>query len=210
MKLLVALPALAAALNAAAQAPAPGAIPTPVHDWGCEVLLCLADPRGPTTESQCVDPIRRLWRHLARGGSFPSCRMAQGPHGKSYAAERTDPYQPCPDGTATVPYGQRVELTNAMPTPTAPPLPSGQPSPYSAATPGTTYFGIGDGAGQSPQDSPMPKLCAAGWQGQRRDAEGDNDSWVNRYDTLYVAPPQSSGRAIDVFIDDKLWQTVRW
>ena len=42
-------------------------------DWGCEVLLCLSNPGGPTEFSECRPPIERLWRHLAKGRSFPSC-----------------------------------------------------------------------------------------------------------------------------------------
>lgn len=44
--------------------------------WGCEVLLCLSNPGGPTQYSACQPPIERLWRVLERGGSFPSCSEA--------------------------------------------------------------------------------------------------------------------------------------
>ena len=44
-------------------------------DWGCQVLLCLADPRGPETEAECVPPIEKLWSELAKGHGFPSCDM---------------------------------------------------------------------------------------------------------------------------------------
>jgi len=42
-------------------------------DWGCQVLLCLADPRGPETESACVPPIEKLWSELRHGHAFPTC-----------------------------------------------------------------------------------------------------------------------------------------
>ena len=42
-------------------------------DWGCEVLLCLANPNGPTAVSECKPPIRKLWKHLAKGRPFPTC-----------------------------------------------------------------------------------------------------------------------------------------
>ncbi len=42
-------------------------------DWGCEVLLCLSNPGGATEYSECRPPIERLWKHLARGRSFPIC-----------------------------------------------------------------------------------------------------------------------------------------
>lgn len=41
--------------------------------WGCQVLLCLADPRGPEKEAQCVPPIEKLWTALRHGNPFPSC-----------------------------------------------------------------------------------------------------------------------------------------
>ncbi len=46
--------------------------------WGCTCILCLADPRGPTTEAACRPPIYALWRHLAKGKPFPPCRTVVG------------------------------------------------------------------------------------------------------------------------------------
>jgi hypothetical protein len=42
-------------------------------DWGCEVVLCLSNPGGPTQYAECRDPIQKLWRELAKGHSFPTC-----------------------------------------------------------------------------------------------------------------------------------------
>ncbi|WP_331375375.1 hypothetical protein [Sinorhizobium chiapasense] len=42
-------------------------------DWGCEVILCLSNPGGPTEFAQCRPPVERLWRELAKGHSFPTC-----------------------------------------------------------------------------------------------------------------------------------------
>jgi hypothetical protein len=44
-------------------------------DWGCQVMLCLADPRGSETEPTCVPPIEKLWSELRKGHAFPSCDM---------------------------------------------------------------------------------------------------------------------------------------
>lgn len=51
--------------------------PSPVFadDWGCQVLLCLADPRGPETESECKPPIEKLWNALEHGKPFPTCDL---------------------------------------------------------------------------------------------------------------------------------------
>ena len=42
---------------------------------GCTVLLCLAAPKWSAIP-QCVPPIRQLLHDLARGRSFPTCRMS--------------------------------------------------------------------------------------------------------------------------------------
>ncbi|MEP7453347.1 hypothetical protein [Phyllobacterium sp. SB3] len=42
-------------------------------DWGCQVILCLSNPGGPTQYGQCRPPIQKLWRELARGHAFPTC-----------------------------------------------------------------------------------------------------------------------------------------
>lgn len=45
---------------------------------GCEVLLCMANPRGPMALGECVPPIKRLFRDLARGRAFPTCSFSSG------------------------------------------------------------------------------------------------------------------------------------
>jgi hypothetical protein len=53
-------------------------------DWGCTVVLCLANPKGPTAVSECVPPIKKLWSELAKGHAFPSCDMnSSGASGNS-------------------------------------------------------------------------------------------------------------------------------
>ena len=44
---------------------------------GCLVLLCLAAPSWSSI-GQCVDPVRQVFRDLARGRPFPSCDAAGG------------------------------------------------------------------------------------------------------------------------------------
>ncbi|WP_144155279.1 hypothetical protein [Paraburkholderia sp. BCC1885] len=47
-------------------------------DWGCQVLLCLANPGGPEQYSECVPPIERLWSALRHGDAFPTCDFGTG------------------------------------------------------------------------------------------------------------------------------------
>lgn len=70
MRKLLAVSAGAAMLATLAPAPALAS------DFGCQVLLCLSNPGGPTQYSQCVPPISKLWRQLAQGKAFPSCTAA--------------------------------------------------------------------------------------------------------------------------------------
>ncbi|WP_139143925.1 hypothetical protein [Janthinobacterium sp. HH102] len=47
-------------------------------DWPCTVVLCLANPKGPTAVAECVAPIKKLFRELAKGKGFPFCDMNSG------------------------------------------------------------------------------------------------------------------------------------
>ena len=64
------------------------AAPAHAQDWGCQVLLCLANPGGPTQYAECVGPITQLWNALRRGSAFPTCSGASastsGTDGKFY------------------------------------------------------------------------------------------------------------------------------
>lgn len=61
------------ALIAASAAGSGWTSPAVASDWGCQVLLCLSNPGGPTQYGACVPPIEKLWERLALGGSFPTC-----------------------------------------------------------------------------------------------------------------------------------------
>ena len=69
-------------------------------DWGCEVALCITNPAGPMAVSECVSPIERLYRHLARGGSFPLCKSVDG-HVR-FTRYGKDHYEDCPSAAKTI------------------------------------------------------------------------------------------------------------
>ncbi len=71
------------------------AVPAKASEWGCKVLLCLASPGSPTQYSACVPPIKKLWKHLAAGRSFPSCDFVEANTSVARGYER---YLPCRDG----------------------------------------------------------------------------------------------------------------
>lgn len=72
-------------------------------NWGCQVILCLSNPGGPTQYAECRPPIEKLWRELAKGHSFPTCS------GVAFRTSRPgyEPYY-CNDGyRLTTRYGDR-------------------------------------------------------------------------------------------------------
>jgi len=72
-------------------------------DWGCQVILCLSNPGGPTQFAECRPPISKLWQALAKGASFPTCS------GVGFRASQPgyEPYS-CNDGySLTARYGDR-------------------------------------------------------------------------------------------------------
>lgn len=42
--------------------------------WPCEVVLCMANPNGPTALKECEPPIRKAWKAWSKGKSIPSCK----------------------------------------------------------------------------------------------------------------------------------------
>lgn len=70
---------------------------------GCAVLLCLAAPSWRAI-SQCVPPIKQLFRDLARGKGFPTCAMA-GP-GNSSSNEWAHAPTNCPPQYTRVKEGR--------------------------------------------------------------------------------------------------------
>ena len=41
-------------------------------DWGCTVVLCLANPAGYGAISECLEPVRKMF-DIIRSGGRPSC-----------------------------------------------------------------------------------------------------------------------------------------
>lgn len=58
--------------------PATGAGMSGDDEWACKVAMCMSNPGGPTEFAECVDPMRRLHRHLAKGRPFPVCSFLGG------------------------------------------------------------------------------------------------------------------------------------
>jgi hypothetical protein len=188
-----------ATLSTACIAPAYG------DQWGCEVLLCLSNPAGPTAVAECRPPIHRLWRHLARGHSFPSCKMAKSPNGASYARRGFSYYDPCLPETRALASGEQAARAGSART-------IGTRSFYASS--GPTYAGIGTGDGHFPNERSgglPPKVCVGNKVGVTTVSYDARSSYqVSLYDRIVTLAPQRSPRIIDVYIDDAFYQRVRW
>lgn len=166
---------------------------------GCKVLLCLANPNGPKAAAACVPTINELFDDLAHFKPFPTCSMASGPNGKSYAKQNMSYYDPCPTGTTALAQGAYAVLGS-----------QGQPA---------LYTGIGSGDGMEPGTgdnySPLPgKVCVGSKTGSTTVQTGSGDNYAtveaDIYTSVVVQDPQGSPRIIDVFIDEQLFRRVRW
>ncbi|ANM20054.1 UNVERIFIED_ORG: hypothetical protein GGI57_005630 [Rhizobium aethiopicum] len=82
------------------------------EDWGCQVILCLSNPGGPTQYGECRPPIQKLWQELAEGHAFPKCS------GVGFKSSRPgyEPYY-CDAGyRLTSDYGPRGQETTCVST----------------------------------------------------------------------------------------------
>lgn len=172
---------------------------SPASDHGCQCLLCLANPNGPRAVSECRPPIDKLFRDLSIGKPFPTCDLAQGPNGRSYAEQRTSYFDACPIGTTALAAGATAIQGTAD-------------LPYA----GPVHIGVGNGDDWSPSNegTPAAKVCVGNAVGTAGVQSGSGESFelvvVTVYDRLTVLDPYSSPRVIDVYVDDTLYRRVRW
>lgn len=177
----------------------------PLEDnWGCEVLLCLSNPKGPAAVPECRNPIDRLQQHIARGRPFPVCRMQDG-RSSAQAGTWVQPgynhYERCPAGTTALAAGQ-LAINAAGAT---------------AARP-TVYSGIGDGSELRPgfdgTNAPLPPLvCVGALQTTQSFTRLVGESYetysVGVYDRVVLRAPNASGQIYDVYIENQIWQRTR-
>lgn len=185
--LLAALPILVTGISVSQVASA--------DDWGCEVLLCLSDPRGPTTESECRPPIEKLWEHLAKGRSFPTCSLAGNASSGSgsFAKQIRDAYDPCPDGLIpTGGYIAQSDSTNPR---------DWRRLQYAASSMGKNVGFFNGNLG--------PRACVGNKLGNYTVGYSDERVTVSVFDNVVWQQPQNP-RAIDVYIDGKLHKRVRY
>ena len=98
---------LLAALISASAALAP--LSSQAEDlWGCEVLLCMANPAGPMAAAACVPPITKLYKAIFKPwpDPFPKCLQANPNGGNANRVDMTIEYfDACPAGSTALPRG---------------------------------------------------------------------------------------------------------
>lgn len=184
-------------------------------DFGCKVLLCLANPAsngGPQGVAECVAPINQLYHDLDQGRPFPTCDLADGNDGGSYARQVSDPYDPCPPPLQPATRGAYVV--------------QGRRNIGNGGNAGSGGSGgIGwDGSGQytlsgQPQISEEqsgqsgggtgPRACVGKPVGTYAAGNYDDRVTVHVFEQVLWQPAQNP-RAIDVFINNVRQQRVRW
>jgi hypothetical protein len=170
-------------------------------EWGCQVLLCLSNPNGPTAVKECEPPIRKLWIELAKPHhTFPSCELSSSSNGATYAALTTNYYDACPAGTIALAAGMNAITQDST----------------------DVLTGIGSGEGVYPYrgDSRMgnqtaqDKVCVSGYAGDKYLINNGNRYAVGIHTGVYqnvvVLNPNRSGQMIEVFIDSQLYRQVRY
>lgn len=184
--------ALAAAAGSEASAALDSGL-TADEAWGCQVLLCLSDPRGPRTEAECRPPVDRLYESLrSRHPRFPKCPQAGS---GNYARAVSDPFDPCSlAGLEDAPAGLVVQ---------------GVKSARGFSLAGRPVMNTA-GAGEA---GLRTKACAKGFEGIYRWTEGSGDAAESYSARVYRElrmMPEKTSRAIDVYRDGALAARVRY
>lgn len=168
-------------------------------DYGCQVLLCLSNPGGPTQYAECQPPINRLWDDLENGRPFPTCEQAGN---GAYAQQLYTHYDPCPEGMQSLDSGINAVTQAAI-------------DAYNRAA-GRFYYGGGDPRPQPTTSSgENGEVCYQGKGGTVEINYGDwGDPNVILLTIFQKLRPGSKrymqGNAIDVYIDSKLYKRVHW
>jgi hypothetical protein len=188
------------------------ALATPIanaSDYGCRVLMCMSNPQGPMAVQQCQPPIQRFMQEQAKKppDPFPSCE--EGAPATMQGANR--PYDFCPEGTTAL--GEQVEAIQLAPAVYAQ---MGGLSPWmqGGAMPEGLKIETGIGEGNATGLGARNKVCVGRPLGTLTFRSGSGE-WVemktvNVFEQLTTMAPAASPRVIDVYIQDKLYRSVRY
>lgn len=178
-------------------------------DYGCRVVICLANPAsngGPRAPDTCAPAIDRLYDDLRHGRGFPQCSGS----GMTVRQDNT-PYDPCPSGTTAAAAGTWVVQGTLRSKPTywsdsGDFILNGAPRPsVSSTTDGFAGYGalacVGQQVGSYQVYGDPSAPVGSGQWGNRWDGGdgGDGDPvTVNVYSQILWQQPQSPN-AIDIY-----------
>ena len=170
--------------------------------WGCELLLCLANPNGWSSVSECKDPVEKYFTCRAKPSpcDMPTCPQAGDGNYAENTSERFDPCSQIDSELEEAPVGWLASGT----------LKKHGNSKYNYSG----DYWISDGDGGSTYAGTYACVKPADYQGQvtERYSCGD-DEYCSRkvqvYSEITWQAAQSS-RSIDVYINGELWQRVHW
>lgn len=166
-------------------------------DYGCQVLLCLSNPRGPRAESACVPPINKLFDDLRRGKIFPLCDIAGGSGRGSYAIQGESWYDNCPPGTSALPVGMHAVAKGKE---------------------NELLYGIGEQINLSHSTdsdfnitSAPKKICVSG-NPVGSVSFNSNDEWITAtiYPNVMIISPAKTPNFFDVYVEGKIYRRIRW
>lgn len=167
------------------------AAPAAADDWPCTVLLCLSNPAGATAENECVPPIEKLWKHLAKGGGMPTCVPA-GP-GAMSARIVAKPYDDCPPGYTPAAAGAAVVRGRAV-------------DPAAVRFQVVGYAAVSEKNAVSGE--PSPRACVTAYQGTYIE-DSDYETRVQVYGDV-IWQEWQAGQAIEMYVDGALRTTTRF
>jgi hypothetical protein len=171
-------------------------------DFGCQVLLCLANPSsngGPLGVAECVPPVKQLYSDLDAGKPFPSCDLADGNDGNgnqasSYAQLVYDPFDPCPSGT--VPAATDTYVAEG----------SKSPNKGKGIAFGASLFTL---TKQPALSGEFQRACVGKLVGSYQAGTYDDTYTVNVYNPV-TWQQATNPRGIDVYVDGQFEQRVRY
>ena len=184
-------------------------------DYGCKVLLCMANPNGPTAENECKPPIERFLREQAKKPpeKKPTCEEAQ-PATMRFGLRGFDA---CPADTSALGQGiPAIQLTPAVYKSMTTANPQGNRleifQPLTLPPGIVIQTGIGEGQGIGFLDGQAMKTCVAKPLGTLTvNLEGSESSTsLSVFEKIVTMAPPLSPRVLDIFINDQLYRSTRY
>jgi len=185
-------------------------------EYGCKVMLCMANPSGPMAEQQCQPPIQQLLREQAKKPPEPWPTCEEGAPATMQPQVRY--YDKCPANTSELGDGVvALQLTGAQytamkQTNNTRPWAHSQGVALSEVQ-GFMRTGIGEGDSQD-YSTRVAKTCVSNSLGSLNVVEGEGDDRVVKsypvYEGVSFVDAPNSPRVVDVYIDGKLFKSTRY